>query len=348
MTISAVLEKTRLHNPAVRQLGLADMHITRVGFGAWAIGGPDWAVGWGKQDDSASIAAIRHAVRSGINWIDTAAIYGLGHSEEVVRQALAGIPRSERPYVFTKCGLVWDESNRKAPPRQVGAPASIRNEIENSLRRLGIERIDLYQMHWPAKDGTPIEEYWQTFLDLKAEGKVRAIGLSNHNVAQLEAAERLGHVDTLQPQFSAIHRDFAAKELPWCVAHNTGVIVYSPMASGLLTGAFTAQRAKSLAKDDWRSRSADFTGDGLGRNLGLAEALKPVAERHATSTASVAIAWTLAWTGVTAAIVGARSPAQVDGWLDAATLRLTDEDMRDISDAIERTGAGSGPRFPQR
>jgi aryl-alcohol dehydrogenase-like predicted oxidoreductase len=347
MTISAVLEKTRLHNPAVRQLGLTDMHITRVGFGAWAIGGPDWAVGWGEQDDKASIAAIRHAVRSGVNWIDTAAIYGLGHSEKIVRQALAGIPRSERPYVFTKCGLVWDESNRKAPPRQVGAPGSIRKEIENSLRRLGLERIDLYQMHWPAKDGTPIEEYWQTFLDLKAEGKVRAIGLSNHNVAQLAAAERLGHVDTLQPQFSAIHRDFATNELPWCVAHNTGVIVYSPMASGLLTGAFTAQRAKSLAKDDWRSRSEDFTGDGLVRNLGLAEALKPIAERHAASTASVAIAWTLAWTGVTAAIVGARSPAQVDGWLDAATLRLTDEDMRDISDAIERTDAGSGPPSPQ-
>jgi aryl-alcohol dehydrogenase-like predicted oxidoreductase len=331
----------------VQRLGVTDMH-TRVGFGAWAIGGADWAVGWGRQDDSESIASIRHAVHRGINWIDTAAVYGLGHSEEIVGQALAGMPVSERPYVFTKCGLIWDEADRMASPKKIGTPTSIRREVGASLRRLRIERIDLYQMHWPPGDGTPIEEYWQTLLDLKAEGKVRAVGLSNHDAAQLEAAERLGHVDTLQPPFSAIHRDVATGELPWCRAHNTGVIVYSPMASGLLTGVFTAERAKSLPKDDWRSRSADFTGNGLVRNLAVANAIQPIAARHGTSVASVAVAWTLAWPAVTAAIVGARSPAQVDGWLDAATLSLTPEDLQEIAAAIAAAGAGSGPSHPQR
>jgi aryl-alcohol dehydrogenase-like predicted oxidoreductase len=330
----------------LQRLGLTDMHITRVGFGAWAIGGAGWVAGWGRQDDSASIASIRHAIRRGINWIDTAAVYGLGHSEEIVRQALTGIPVSERPFVFTKCGIRWDEADRMAMPKKIGAPASIRREAEASLRRLGVERIDLYQMHWPPDDGTPLEAYWQALLDLKAEGKVRAVGLSNHDAAQLEAAERLGHVDTLQPPFSAIRRDVATVELPWCRAHNTGVIVYSPMASGLLTGAFTVERAKSLPKDDWRSSSADFTGDVLVRNLKVTNAMQPIAARHGTSVASVALAWTLAWPAVTAAIVGARSPAQVDGWFDAATLRLTPEDFQDVAAAIAAAGAGSGPIHP--
>jgi len=329
-----------------RRLGRTDMEITRVGFGAWAIGGPDWAVGWGAQDDRDSIAAIRHAIDRGINWIDTAAVYGLGHSEELVRQALAELPADARPYVFTKCGLVWDENDRKALPRRVGAPDSIRREVEASLRRLGVERIDLYQMHWPPTDGTPLEDYWQTLLDLKAEGKVRAVGLSNHDVAQLEAAERIGHVDTLQPPFSAIRRDVAAAELPWCRAHETGVIVYSPMQSGLLTGRFTVERARALPEDDWRSRNEEFTGDKLLRNLKLADAMRPIAERHGTTVAAVAVAWTLAWPGVTGAIVGARNPAQVDGWIDAATLDLTAEDMAEIAAAIEATGAGTGPRAP--
>jgi aryl-alcohol dehydrogenase-like predicted oxidoreductase len=330
-----------------RRLGTTDMQITRVGFGAWAIGGGDWAVGWGAQDDNQSVAAIRHAIDVGINWIDTAAIYGLGHSEEVVRRALKDVPASRRPYVFTKCGLLWDEKDRQAPPRQVGAPASIRREIEGSLQRLGVERIDLYQMHWPPKDGTPIEEYWQTLLDLKKEGKIRAVGLSNHSVEQLERAERLGHVDSLQPPFSAIRRG-AAAELSWSLAHDTGVIVYSPMQSGLLTGSFTAERAKALPKDDWRSRNPDFSGDGLARNLALANALKPIATRHGTSVAAVAIAWTLAWPAVTGAIVGARNPSQVEGWLDAASLKLSDEDLREIARAIELTKAGSGPAMPTR
>jgi aryl-alcohol dehydrogenase-like predicted oxidoreductase len=328
-----------------RRLGRTEMEITRAGFGAWAIGG-DWAFGWGGQDDRESIAAIRHAVERGINWIDTAAVYGLGHSEEVVGRALAAMPAGERPYVFTKCGLVWDENNRSAPPRQVGAPASIRREVEASLKRLGVERIDLYQMHWPAEDGTPLDVYWQTLLDLKTAGKVRAVGLSNHDAAQLEAAERLGHVDTLQPPFSLIRRNVATAELPWCRDHQTGVIVYSPMQSGLLTGRFTAERARTLPKNDWRSRNAEFSGDKLTRNLRLADALKPIAERHGTSVATVAVAWTLAWPGVTGAIVGARSPAQVDGWIDAARLDLTAADLAEIAAAIAATGAGTGPRSP--
>jgi aryl-alcohol dehydrogenase-like predicted oxidoreductase len=251
-----------------RRLGRTDMLITPVGLGAWAIGGGDWAVGWGDQDDTQSIAAIRHAVERGINWIDTAAIYGLGHSEEVVRAALKGIPAAQRPFVFTKCGLRWDEADRMAPPHNVGDPKSIRVECEASLKRLGVERLDLYQM--------------------------RAVGLSNHNVAQLAAAEKLGHVDTLQPPFSAIRREFAAAELPWCAEHDTGVIVYSPMQAGLLTGAFTAERAKALPENDWRSRNAEFTGDKLKANLALAETMQRVGERDGTSAAAVAIAWTLA------------------------------------------------------
>jgi len=329
----------------VRRLGTTDMRITHVGFGSWAVGG-DWAVGWGSQDDSASIAAIRRAVACGVNWIDTAAIYGLGHSEEVVAAALAPIPESERPYVFTKCGLIPDPADRNALPKQVGAPASIRRELEGSLRRLKVERVDLYQMHWPAEDGTPLDVYWQTLLDLKKEGKVRAVGLSNHNSKQLEAAEKLGHVDTLQPPFSAIRRGVAAAEIPWCETHRTGVIVYSPMQSGLLTGSFSVERAAALPANDWRSRDAEFKGAALQRNLNVAEAMRSIAERRRTTTGAVAAAWTLAWPGVTGAIIGARSADQVDGWIDAATLSLMPPELEEISAAIDRTGAGSGPSRP--
>ncbi|MDE3154975.1 MAG: aldo/keto reductase [Acidobacteriota bacterium] len=322
------------------------MRITRVGFGAWAIGGGGWFFGWGAQDDRASIAAIRHALDRGINWIDTAAVYGLGHSEEVVARALRGVPRDARPYVFTKGGLVWDEQDRSAPPRRVGAPASLRREVEASLRRLEVDRIDLYQMHWPPEDGTPLEEYWQVLRDLKKEGKVRAVGLSNHDADQLRLAEMVGHVDTLQPPFSAIRRDAAERILPWCQAHDTGVIVYSPMQSGLLTGRFTAERAARLSADDWRSRVPDFMGDNLTRNLALAEALRPVAARHQTTVAAVAVAWTLAWPGVTGAIVGARAPEQIDDWIAAATLALTPADLDEMAAAIDRTGAGTGPARP--
>ncbi len=327
------------------RLGRTDMEITRVGFGAWAIGG-DWLFGWGAQDDDDSVRAIRHAVAHGVNWIDTAAIYGFGHSEEVVRRALKEMPASERPYVFTKCGLVRDSESPDVRPHRVGQADSLRREIDLSLKRLGVERIDLMQMHWPAEDGSRIEDYWQTLLDLKNEGKLRAVGLSNHHVGQLTAAERLGHVDTLQPPFSAIKRDIAAAELPWCAAHETGVIVYSPMQSGLLTGGFSRERARALPENDWRSRNPEFGGENLDRNLKLGEAMVPIAEAHGTSVAAVAVAWTLAWPGVSAAIVGARSPEQVDGWIDAAWLRLSDADIGAIAAAIAATGAGSGPVRP--
>jgi len=330
------------------RLGLTDMHLTRAGFGAWAIGGGGWAFAWGDQDDTESIAAIRHAVESGINWIDTAAVYGLGHSEEVVAAALAGLPEADRPYVFTKAGLVWDPANRASAPRRVGDPASLRAEVEASLRRLRVDRIDLYQMHWPAEDGTGLDDYWQAFLDLKREGKVRAIGLSNHGSRQLEAAERLGHVDAVQPPFNLIHRDTADDVLPWADEHSSGVIVYSPMASGLLTGAFTAERASSLDPGDWRRGHPDFTEPALSANLALARALGPVAERHGVTPAAVAVAWTLSFRGVTGAIVGARRPQQIGDWLPAATLELKADDLTDIAAAIQATGAGSGPARPPR
>jgi aryl-alcohol dehydrogenase-like predicted oxidoreductase len=331
----------------LRRLGHTDMKITPVGFGAWALGGGEWAAGWGSQDDEDSIAAIRHAVeRHGVNWIDTAAVYGLGRSETVVGEALKRMRPDARPFVFTKCGLIWDEQNSRAMPQRIGRPDSIRHEVEASLRRLGVERIDLYQMHWPAQDGTPIEEYWQALLTLKAEGKVRAVGLSNHNAAQLAGAEAIGHVDTLQPAFSAIERGTAESVLPWCAAHGTGVIVYSPMQAGLLTGSFTVERAARLESDDWRSRSDNFKGEVLNRNLALADALKTIAERHSVRVPAVAIAWVLAWSAVTGAIVGARSPQQVDGWVAGATMTLSPPELDEIAAAIMRTGAGKGPNHP--
>jgi aryl-alcohol dehydrogenase-like predicted oxidoreductase len=328
------------------RLGWTDMFLTRVGFGAWAAGGGGWAYAWGDQDDAESIAAIRHAVESGVNWIDTAAVYGLGHSEQVVAAALAVLPEADRPYVFTKGGLVWDPANRTAAPRRTGNPASLRAEVEASLRRLNVERIDLYQMHWPAADGTPVEDYWQAFVDLKREGKVRAIGLSNHDIFQLEAAAGIGNVDAIQPPFNLIHREAADDVLLWAREHEAGVIVYSPMASGLLSGAFTAGRAARLDPGDWRAGHPDFAGLALPANLALADALRPVAERHGVTPAAVAIAWTLAFPGVTGAIVGARRPGQVDGWLPAANLELKDDDLADIAAAIRATGAGTGPASP--
>jgi aryl-alcohol dehydrogenase-like predicted oxidoreductase len=325
-------------------LGPSGMEISRVGFGAWAIGG-GWSHGWGKQDDRESIAAIHRAVELGVNWIDTAAVYGLGHSEHVVGRALAALPAEDRPLVFTKCGLRWDEADPGAEIRQALNPASVRRELESSLRRLGLDHVDLYQVHWPPQEPpTPLDEYWGAMVDLRIEGKVRAIGLSNHDVAQLEAADAIGRVDALQPPLSAIHRE-AADEIAWCAAHDTGVIVYSPMQSGLLTGAFSPARMEALPADDWRHRDPDFTTE-LARNLALADALAPVAERHGTTRAAVAVAWTLAWPGVTGAIVGARRPQQIDDWITAASLQLGDADLDEIAAAIERTGAGEGPARP--
>jgi aryl-alcohol dehydrogenase-like predicted oxidoreductase len=322
------------------------MQITRIGFGTWAIGGGGWAGGWGTQRDEDSNAAIRHAIDCGINWIDTAPIYGLGRSEEIVRLALRSIPAERRPYVFTKCGLIRVSGDRRAPPARIGTPQSIRRELEGSLRRLGVERIDLYQMHFPPMDGTPLEEYWQALLDLKRDGKIRAVGLSNHNAAQLEAAERCGHVDVLQPRFSAIDRDAASSLFPSCEANGTGIIVYSPMQSGLLTGSFTAARVAGLPDDDWRSKNAEFAGRKLERNLALVDALRPVALRLGVTVSAVAVAWTLAWPGVTGAIVGGRQASQLEDWIAAATLELSVADLRQIADAIRATQAGRGPLLP--
>ena len=326
----------------VRRFGTMGWELTTIGLGTWALGGGDWAFGWGPQDDAESIAAIHHAFEAGINWLDTAPEYGLGHSEEIVGRALDALPEADRPLVFTKCAMVWDPDNRQAEARAVGDAASLRAECEASLRRLGVDRIDLYQVHWPPTDGTALEDYWSTLVDLRASGKVRAIGLSNHSVDQLTAAEALGHVDSLQPPLSAINRAAAADVIPWCEANGTGVIIYSPIHSGLLSGTFDPTR---LAPGDWRLGEPDFTTD-LPANLMVAAAVAQVAARHSTSAASVAIAWTLLWPGVTAAIVGARRPAQIDGWLDAAGLQLTDDDLETISAAIASSDAGSGPSRP--
>ncbi|TMB54696.1 MAG: aldo/keto reductase [Chloroflexi bacterium] len=329
-----------------RPLGKSGLEITTVGFGAWAAGGGGWAFGWGPQDDAASIAAIRHAVARGVNWIDTAAVYGLGHSEEVVGRALRELPSAERPLVFTKCGLQWDESDRMKQAKRALRPDSIPRECEASLRRLGIERIDLFQFHWPDVTGIPVEESWGALARLVEQGKVRAAGVSNFDVALLERCRSVRHVDSLQPPFSAIRRGVAAAEIPWCAEHGTGVIVYSPMQSGLLTDAFSEDRMQALAADDWRRRAPEFQPPKLQRNLALRDALEPIAKGKGVSVGALAVAWTLAWPGVTGAIVGARSPEQVDGWIGAADLRLDPAELDAIAAAIGRTGAGAGPVRP--
>ena len=339
-------------------LGGTDLVISRIGFGAWAIGGAGWRYGWGAQDDRDSVAAIHRAAELGVNWIDTAAVYGLGHSEEVVGRALAQLPASRRPLVFTKCGLTWDDGDRLGAPRKVMEPASVRRELEDSLVRLGVEHIDLYQVHWPGDGqplawgedapaeavGTPLEEYWQLMADLRTEGKVRAIGLSNHGPEQLAAAGKIARVDAIQPQFSLLSRS-AAPELAWAAANDAAAIVYQPLASGLLTGAFTAERVAALDAEDWRRGFPDFTTE-LPRNLALVGALRPVAERHGSTVAAVAVAWTLAWPGVSGAIVGARRPEQIADWSGAADLVLTPADLDEIAGALARTGAGAGPLRP--
>jgi len=328
-----------------RPLGGSGLEITTVGLGAWAIGG-SWAWGWGPQDDEASLATMREALDAGINWIDTAAVYGLGHSEEVVGRFLRDLPHAERPLVFTKCGMVWDGHDRAAEPRRTLAPASIRAECEASLRRLGVERIDLYQFHWPDETGAAVEDSWAGMLRLVDEGKVRAAGVCNFDTDLLERCEAVRHVESLQPPFSMVRRNTAMRELPWCATRGTGVICYSPMQSGLLTDGFDAAKLARLAPDDFRHRSANFQSPALERNLALRDALRPVATRHGTTVAAVAVAWVLAWPGVTGAIVGARAPGQIAGWLDAASLPLTADDLDEIAAAIGETRAGAGPPRP--
>jgi aryl-alcohol dehydrogenase-like predicted oxidoreductase len=321
-----------------RQLGRTDLRITPIGFGAWAIGG-EWRFGWGPQDDAESVAAIRQAVSRGMNWVDTAPAYGLGHSEDVVAAALADIPPSERPYVFTKCSLVWGPDN---VVRHDVTAASIRREVDASLRRLRVGAIDLYQVHWPrwASQTEPspgsVAEAWQTLVELQREGKVRHIGASNFTVEDLQTAEAIGPVGSLQPPYSMLRRAIEADVLPFCEDHDIGVIVYSPMLSGLLTGAMTRERIANLAASDWRRNNKEFQEPRLSANLALVETLRAIGDRHGRSPGEVAIAWTLRHPAVTGAIVGGRSARQVDGVVGAMDFRLSEPELAQIENALPR------------
>jgi aryl-alcohol dehydrogenase-like predicted oxidoreductase len=313
-----------------RKLGNSDLNITRIGFGAWAIGGGGWEFAWGPQDDSESIAAIHRALELGVNWIDTAAVYGLGHSEEMVAHALKGW-RGPRPLIFTKCVLVWAKDGKIA---QEYSAASIRRECDDSLRRLQVDTIDLYQMHWPPADNGPgLEEAWGTMAALQREGKIRWIGVSNFDVEQLKRAEKIAPVTSLQPPYSLIRRKIEAEVLPYCLKQGIGVISYAPMASGLLTGAMTRERAAGLPADDFRSRNPEFHEPRLTKNLELVERLRQVGTRHGRSPAEVAIAWTLRLPAVTAAIVGSRNAKQIEGVVRAADLKLSAEEIAEIEGA---------------
>ena len=319
----------------MRKLGNSDLHITPVGYGAWAIGGSGWQFAWGAQDDNESIAAIHRSLELGVNWIDTAAVYGLGHSEEVVGRALKDW-RGSRPYVFTKCGLRGDA---KGEVQKVLSADSIRGEVEDSLRRLSVGAIDLYQIHWPPDpDSAALEEGWSTLADLKREGKVRWIGVSNFNAQQLQRAQAIAPVTSLQPRYSLVHREIEDEILPYCLSEGIGVIVYSPMASGLLTGAMTRERAARLPKDDWRRRHPDFTEPSLSHNLAPVEHMREIAKGHNRFVGEVAIAWALHHPAVTGAIVGARNARQAEGVMRAGELRLSDEEVNEI-EAFDETVA---------
>ena len=313
-----------------RQLGNSDMQLTSIGFGAWAIGGGDWQYAWGPQEDQKSIEAIHRALDAGINWIDTAAVYGLGHSEEIVGTALRS--SSSKPYVFTKSSMTW------GPDRKiVQTMKKIREEVEGSLRRLRVDVIDLYQIHWPVPDAE-VEEGWSTMAELQQEGKVRYIGVSNFSVAQMERALKIAPITSLQPPYSMINRSNEAEILPFCSKHGIGVINYSPMQSGLLTGAMTKERIAKMPQDDFRRNSKQFQEPLISRNLELVELLRKIGRVHGVEPGVVAIAWTLHNPAVTAAIVGGRSAEQVDGVLPAATFRLSEQEYAAI-------GAFLGERF---
>ncbi|MGI4828585.1 MAG: aldo/keto reductase [Janthinobacterium lividum] len=305
-----------------KQLGNSDMHLTSIGFGAWAIGGGNWQYGWGAQDDRESLAAIQHALEGGMNWIDTAAVYGLGHSEEVVGKALK--ESGTKPYVFTKCSMTWGEERKI-----VNSLKQVRQECEASLRRLGLEAIDLYQIHWPNPE-PEIEEGWSTMADLQKEGKIRWLGVSNFNVTQMERAQKIAPITSLQPPYSMLNRGVEAEILPFCQQHNIGVINYSPMQSGLLTGAMTRERIEAMPDDDHRRNRKEFKEPQLSRNLALADLLKAIGARHGVEGGVVAIAWTLHHSAVTAAIVGGRSAEQVAGVLPAAKFRLDQTEFEEI------------------
>ncbi len=307
---------------STKQLGNSDLQLTAIGFGAWAIGGGDWQYAWGHQEDKESIEAIHRALDAGVNWIDTAAVYGLGHSEEVVGKALKS--SSAKPYIFTKCAMTWGE-DRKI----VQTLKKIREEVEGSLRRLGVDVIDLYQIHWPVPDAE-IEEGWATMAELQREGKVRHIGVSNFSVAQMERALRIAPITSVQPPYSMINRSNEAEILPFCQQHGIGVINYSPMQSGLLTGSMTKERIAKMPQDDFRRNTKQFQEPQISRNLDLVELLRSIGKRHGVEPGVVAIAWTLHNPAITAAIVGGRSAKQVDGILPAATFRLSDEEFSEI------------------
>jgi aryl-alcohol dehydrogenase-like predicted oxidoreductase len=316
-----------------RQLGTSNLHITPIGFGAWAIGGGGWEFAWGAQDDRESIAAIREALDTGINWIDTAAVYGLGHSEEVVARALEGI--RDRPYVFTKCSMVWDDHQKISHSLKAD---SIRRECEASLRRLRVDAIDLYQIHWPDPD-EEIEEGWAAMAALQREGKVRNIGVSNFNVAQMKRAQAIAPITSLQPRYSLVHREIEEEILPFVARENIGVIAYSPMASGLLTGAMTPERIAAMPADDWRKGHRDFREPQLSRNLQLVRLLRAIGTQHGRSPGEVAVAWVLRDPTVTGAIVGARQPEQVRGLSGAAGFRLSPRELAAIEAFFARATA---------
>lgn len=308
-----------------RQLGNSDLQITPLGIGAWAMGGSGWAFSWGHQEDEESIGAIHAALDRGLNWIDTAAVYGLGHSEEVVAKALKG--RSNRPYVFTKCERIWDEDRqiRKSLKRE-----SIFAECEASLRRLEVDTIDLYQIHWPEPD-EDVEEGWAALAELKKQGKVRWIGVSNFDAAQLARAQAIAPITSLQPPYSIIQSEIEAEILPYCGANNIGVIVYAPMKSGMLTGAMTRERVASLPEDDFRRRNPYFQEPMLTRNLKVVDILREIGNKHGRTPGEVAIAWTLRRPEITGAIVGMRSPQQVEGVVGAADFRLSPDEIAQIA-----------------
>jgi len=316
-----------------RQLGDSDLRITCLGIGAWAIGGSGWLGSMGPQDENDSIPAIHAALDRGLNWIDTAALYGLGHSEEVVARALKG--RTPRPYVFTKCERVWDDKGK------VGASlkaASIRRECEDSLRRLQTDVIDLYQIHWPEPD-KDIEEGWSELARLKEEGKVRYIGVSNFSVAQMKRAEAIAPITSLQPPYSIVTREIEKEILPYAQSHNIGVIAYSPMSAGLLTGSMTRERVANFSSEDWRRNLPNFQEPLLSRNLRLVERLRDIGKRHNRTPGEVAIAWTLDNPAVSGAIVGFRSPQQVSGIIGALEFRLTKSEMAGIDQALKQEAA---------
>jgi aryl-alcohol dehydrogenase-like predicted oxidoreductase len=314
-----------------KQLGNSDMHLTAIGFGAWAIGGGDWQHGWGPQDDQDSIDAIHRALDLGINWIDTAAVYGLGHSEEVVAKALKS--SSIKPYVFSKSTMTWD-ADRKI----VQTMKKIREEVEASLQRLGVDVIDLYQIHWPVPD-EELEEGWTVMADLKREGKVRWIGTSNFSISQMERAQKIAPITSMQPPYSAINRTYEAEILPYCLKQGIGVINYAPMHSGLLTGSMSKERVAALPENDFRKRAKNYQEPQLSRNLAIAELMKTIGERHGVIAGVVAIAWTLHNPAITAAIVGGRSAKQIEGVLPAATFRLSEAEYKEIGEHLAQMPA---------